>query len=78
MKEKRLSKRSFVRGVGVVALAVAIGHFPSVLQAASKEIVIGAIQPLTGITAEGGQMATWGLELSDRFTDQRKTWTIEL
>lgn len=63
MKEKRFS-RSFLRWVGVLALGAGMGYFPSVLKAAPKEILIGAIQPLTGITAEGGQMATWGLELA--------------
>ncbi len=64
MKEKRFSRRHFLKGAGVLMAGAATGHIPSSLRAASKEVLIGAIQPLTGITAEGGQMATWGLELA--------------
>jgi branched-chain amino acid transport system substrate-binding protein len=42
----------------------AAAQFPTVLRAAPKEILIGAVEPLTGTTAEAGQMATWGLELA--------------
>lgn len=64
MKDKAISRREFLRGAGALAAGVAAGQFPTILKAAPKEIVIGAIEPLTGITAEGGQMATWGLQLA--------------
>ena len=64
MKEKKFSRRSFLKGAGALVAGTAAGHLPSVLRAAPREVLIGAVQPLTGITAEGGQMATWGLELA--------------
>lgn len=64
MKDKAISRREFLRGAGVLAAGVAAGQFPTILKAAPKEILIGAVEPLTGITAEGGQMATWGLQLA--------------
>lgn len=64
MKAKGISRRNFLKGAGLVLAGAGAGHFPAILRAAPKEILIGAVQPLTGITAEGGQMATWGLELA--------------
>ena len=64
MKMKGISRRNFLKGAGLVLAGAGAGHFPAILKAAPKEILIGAVQPLTGITAEGGQMATWGLELA--------------
>ena len=65
MKDRMFSRRNFLRGAGIAISGAAAGEFPQVLRAASKEVLIGAVQPLTGITAEGGQMATWGLERSE-------------
>ena len=64
MKGKEISRRNFLKGTGVVIVGTVTAQFPSILKAAPKEILIGAVEPLTGITAEGGQMATWGLELA--------------
>ncbi len=70
MKERRVSRRSFLKGAGIAIAGAAAGELPQVLTAASKEVLIGAVQPLTGITAEGGQMATWGLELAVEHVNQ--------
>ena len=64
MKTISISRRKFLKGAGALVAGVAANHFPAILKAAPKQILIGAVQPLTGITAEGGQMATWGLELA--------------
>jgi branched-chain amino acid transport system substrate-binding protein len=65
MKNKNISRRDFLKGTGAVVAGVAAGGFPTILKAAApKEILIGAVEPLTGNAAEAGQMATWGLELA--------------
>ena len=64
MKNKGISRRSFLKGTGAAVAGMAIGQFPAILRAAPKEILIGAVEPLTGTAAEAGQMATWGLQLA--------------
>ena len=64
MGRREFSGRNFLKWVGILVVMVSVSYLPSVLMAAQKDILIGAVQPLTGITAEGGQMATWGLELA--------------
>ena len=63
MKNRGMSRRRFLKGTGAALAGMAIGQFPGIARA-QREILIGAVQPLTGITAEGGQMATWGLEMA--------------
>jgi len=63
-KNKGISRRDFLKGTGALVAGAAAGQFPTILRAAPKEILIGAIEPLTGNAAEAGQMATWGLELA--------------
>src|SRR5512135_2677218 len=64
MKHKGISRREFLKGVGGLVAGAAASQFPTILRAAPKEILIGAVEPLTGTAAEAGQMATWGLELA--------------
>lgn len=59
-----VSRREFLGGIGILIAGTAASQFPTILKAAPKEILIGAVEPLTGITAEAGQMSTWGLELA--------------
>ncbi len=64
MKDGAISRRRFLKGAGAAVAGMAIGQVPTILRAAPKEILIGAVEPLTGTAAEAGQMATWGLELA--------------
>ena len=64
MTARKISRREFLRWSRRLIAGAAVGQFPTILHAAPKEILIGAVEPLTGITAEAGQMATWGLELA--------------
>ncbi len=64
MNDKGISRRDFLKGSGALVAGAAAAQFPTILRAAPKEILIGAVEPLTGSAAEAGQMATWGLELA--------------
>jgi len=64
MKNQRISRRTFLKSAGTVAAGVGLNGFPAILRGAPKEILIGAVHPLTGLVAEAGQMSVWGLELA--------------
>lgn len=61
---KRVSRRTFLKSAGAVAAGAAMGGFPAIIRGAPKEILVGAVHPLTGLVAEAGQMSVWGLELA--------------
>lgn len=61
---KKISRRTFLKSTGVLAAGLGVNGFPAILRGASKEILIGAVHPLTGLVAEAGQMSVWGLELA--------------
>ncbi len=64
MKWREVSRRTFLKSAGAVAAGTALGGFPAMIRGAPKEILIGAVHPLTGLVAEAGQMSVWGLELA--------------
>jgi len=64
MKNQKISRRFFLKSAGAVAVGVGLSGFPAILRGTPKEILIGAVHPLTGLVAEAGQMSVWGLELA--------------
>jgi len=64
MRDRKISRRTFLKSAGTVAAGVGLTGFPAILRGAPKEILIGAVHPLTGLVAEAGQMSVWGLELA--------------
>jgi branched-chain amino acid transport system substrate-binding protein len=64
MKKRNVSKRDLATLISTIVVGTIFGIFPSIVGGAPSEIPIGAIYPLTGLEAEGGQMCSWGLELA--------------
>lgn len=64
MKRQNVSRRTFLKSAGAVAAGAAMSGFPAIIRGAPKEILIGAVHPLTGLVAQAGQMSVWGLELA--------------
>jgi branched-chain amino acid transport system substrate-binding protein len=64
MNKRNISRRDFVTFVSAIVVGTILGFFPSIVGGAPNEILIGAIYPMTGVEAEGGQMNSWGLELA--------------
>ena len=64
MNKRNVLRRDFLALISTIVAGTIFGIFPSIVGAAPSEIPIGAIYPLTGLEAEGGQMCGWGLELA--------------
>ncbi len=62
---RRVSRRSFLKMVGMAGMAASTIGFPAVLRgAAPKEILVGSIHSLTGHTAIDGTSCAQGAELA--------------
>jgi branched-chain amino acid transport system substrate-binding protein len=61
---KEISRRGFIKLTGTAAAGSLLSGFPSIVRGAEKEILIGAVHPLSGMVAEAGAMAVAGLELA--------------
>ena len=59
---KKMNRRTFLKYSAAVGATTAISGFPSILRSQPKEILIGSIQPVTGVIADLG--------ISDRRTNQ--------
>jgi branched-chain amino acid transport system substrate-binding protein len=64
MEKKRVSRRGFIKLTGAATFGTLISGFPRIIKAQGKEILIGAVHPLSGMVAEAGGMAVSGLELA--------------
>jgi branched-chain amino acid transport system substrate-binding protein len=64
MKSNKFSRRTFLKSAGAISAGAVLSGFPSIIRGTSNEILIGAVEPLTGLAAEAGQMAAWGFELA--------------
>ena len=59
---KKMNRRTFLKYSAAVGATTAISGFPAILRSQPKEILIGSIQPVTGVIADLG--------ISDRRTNQ--------
>lgn len=60
----RVSRRTFLKTTGAAAGTAAMAGFPASVRGQAKEILIGAVHPVTGIIAEIGQNNRRGVQLA--------------
>lgn len=71
MKKRGMSRRDFLKITSATAFGATICGFPGIIPAAPKEILVGAVHPLSGMVAEAGGMAAMGLELAVEQVNKR-------
>jgi branched-chain amino acid transport system substrate-binding protein len=65
MKEKKIDRRTFIKGVGAAGLTVSTFGFPSVGRSANlSEVVIACVQPLSGVQGATGNNAIRGWNIA--------------
>ena len=66
MKEKKIDRRTFIKGASLTGLAVSTFGFPTILRSATKmeEVEIGVVYPLTGYTGAMGTNAIRGWNIA--------------
>ena len=71
MKERtnKISRRTFLKS-GLVAGGMGALGFPTVLRAQSKEVKVGLLAPLTGVSASWGQRSYWGFLLAAQLINE--------
>ncbi len=64
MKDKKIDRRTFIKGAGAAGLAVSTLGFPGIIRGATKEIPIAVIYPMTGPVGSFGQNALRGWDIA--------------
>jgi branched-chain amino acid transport system substrate-binding protein len=65
MKQKKLDRRTFIKGLGVTGIALSTIGFPAILRSAAvKEVEIATVMPLSGPAGAGGTNSVRGWEIA--------------
>lgn len=64
-----MNRRTFLK-VGLVAGGMGVTGFPTILKAQPKEVKVGLLAPLTGVSASWGQRSYWGFQLAAQFLNE--------
>jgi len=67
---KKITRRTFVK-TGVTASGIMLFGFPTISRAEPKEVKVGLLAPLTGVSANWGQRAYWGFQLAAELINEK-------
>ena len=68
-ERKRMTRRAFLK-TGLVAGGLGAFGVPTLLRAQPKEIKVGLLAPLTGVSANWGQRTFWGFQLAAQLINE--------